>query len=339
MAWVRIDDHLPDHDKLAHCGDYAPLCGWLFVCALAYCNRQLTDGRIPKPHIHKLANFRHVHVETASIGRGADKLASFTDDITCDRLADILVDVGLWEVDGEYFVIHDYLDYQPSRADVDAQRAALSEKRRDAGRKGAEGRWVHGKHGKPDGKPSDLYGKNGKQDGKRYGKRMAPIPIDQDLVCVQDNTPEPPPSVLADDVWQLWRTVADEHRAPVRLGASPTQTTHLLALAGAYTLDELGAALRAWWASPFVTGRNLGLFVSQVDEVLAYLHASDGVVGPHYRRHFRQPADKAPARAPAQVPYRSHADWVCPHEPHCGARRACETRQALDAERAKAAAP
>lgn len=32
----------------------------------------------------------------------------------------------------------------------------------------------------------------------------------------------------------------------------------------------------------------------------------------------------------------ARAEWVCPHEPHCGARARCELRQQLDAERASA---
>ena len=217
---------------------------------------------------------------------------------------------GLWDVVPAGDQIHDYHDYQPARDEVQNHRAEVSEKRRAAGKRGAARRWQ----------------KAWQTDGNGHGKPIAPSHTHTHPIP-EEHT-EARPSVLADDVWQLWRTVADEHGAPVRLGVSQTQTTHLVALAGAYSLDELGAALRAWWASPYVTGRNLGLFVSQLDEVLA--HVASGS-----RTAFRQPPDKAPARAPAQVPYRSLADWVCPHTPHCAARRGCEQRQLLDAAKAK----
>ena len=101
--------------------------------------------------------------------------------------------------------------------------------------------------------------------------------------------------MLADDVWQLWRTVASEHGSDIRLGVSASQTQHLMALADAYQPDELGRAMRAWWDSPWITGRNLGLFVSQVDEVLAHLAKPDG-------RAFRQPAPKPSDTPPPVTP-------------------------------------
>lgn len=40
------------------------------------------------------------------------------------KLADLLVDAGLWEQNGNGYVIHDYLDYNPSRVEIEAKRAA-----------------------------------------------------------------------------------------------------------------------------------------------------------------------------------------------------------------------
>ena len=134
---------------------------------------------------------------------------------------------------------------------------------------------------------------------------------------------------LADDVWQLWRSVAAQHGTDIRLSASHTETAHCMELAGAYTVDDLTPALQAWWASAHTGGRSLGLFRAQVADVLAFIASGS-------RAQFRAPPPPAGATAKAAPAYRSHADWVCPHAPHCGGRRACETRQALDAEKAKA---
>ena len=128
MPWVRLDDNFPDHRKIAELGDYAPVAGWLFICGLAYCNRQLTDGFIPKQHVIRLASFRHLSIETA----GVKGLVSMGEDIEADTLAELLEAVGLWEDRDTHWYIHDYSDYQPTKAEVEAER----EQKRAAGRAG-----------------------------------------------------------------------------------------------------------------------------------------------------------------------------------------------------------
>jgi hypothetical protein len=53
MPWVYLDDHFPEHPKTTAAGGDA---AWLFVCALAYCNRRLTHGRVPKSFIPQLSD-------------------------------------------------------------------------------------------------------------------------------------------------------------------------------------------------------------------------------------------------------------------------------------------
>lgn len=125
MSWVKLDDSFPDHRKLAELGAFAPLCGWLYVCGLAFCNRQLTDGRIPKTHVPRLAGFEHLSVETATIG----EMAAFGEQIDARHIAELLVQAGLWEDDGAYYQIHDYLHYQPSREAVLKERAQIAERK------------------------------------------------------------------------------------------------------------------------------------------------------------------------------------------------------------------
>jgi hypothetical protein len=108
MAWVKLDDRLPDHPKFARVG---PLAGWLYICGLAYCNRLLTDGHIPAAAVRRLAD---------------------VDDP--NALAALLVRERLWIVDGDGYRVHDYLKYQPSRAHAEAVGAARAE----AGRKGGD---------------------------------------------------------------------------------------------------------------------------------------------------------------------------------------------------------
>ena len=98
MSWLKIDDQFPDHPKVVEAG---PLASWLHVCGMAYCARYLTDGFIPGGQIRKLAD-----VDNAS------------------DLAAKLVQAGLWETVDGGFVVHDYLDYNPSAEEVKAKRRA-----------------------------------------------------------------------------------------------------------------------------------------------------------------------------------------------------------------------
>ena len=121
MAWLRIDDTVPEHRKMLAAGHAA---AWMWVCGIAYCQRQLTDGFIPALAIPMLGV------------TGADR---------AKKLAHVLVKVGLFEaVDGGYCV-HDYHDHNATKDEALARKEAISLKRSEAGRRGARGRWQNGK--------------------------------------------------------------------------------------------------------------------------------------------------------------------------------------------------
>ena len=98
MTWVKLDDQFADHPKVVAAG---PMAAWLYVCGLTYAARLMTDGYIPNAQVRRLADIE-----------GADEQAQR------------LVDVGLWEVVEDGFQIHDYEDYQLTRADIEKKRAA-----------------------------------------------------------------------------------------------------------------------------------------------------------------------------------------------------------------------
>lgn len=100
MAWVKLDDQFFRHPKVLAAGRDARD---LYLAALCYCNSGLTDGLLAAAVMPLLA------AETMVPDAGA--------------AAERLVTVGLWEPDGDGYRIHDYLDYQPSAAQVRAQRA------------------------------------------------------------------------------------------------------------------------------------------------------------------------------------------------------------------------
>lgn len=137
MAWVRLDDGFPEHPKIAAAG---PLAMALHVAALCYCNRNLTDGFVPNAVLARLADFTGIDVKHAEHDY---------EPVTVAMLAEQLVQNDLWHEAAGGHQIHDYLDYQTSRADIRSGRDDLSVKRSQAGKAGAQARW-HGKNGKRD---------------------------------------------------------------------------------------------------------------------------------------------------------------------------------------------
>ena len=114
MTWVVLDDKMPEHPKIVGLSDGAFR---LHVSAIAYSNRHLTDGII-----------------------SADMVAQLMPRYRKNFL-DELLRRAVWVelVPDECYEIHDYLDWNKSRAEVSQQRKAKAE----GGRKGAARRWQH----------------------------------------------------------------------------------------------------------------------------------------------------------------------------------------------------
>jgi hypothetical protein len=164
VSWVRLDDTLHSHPKVLDAGLEAL---GLWALALSHCGAYLTDG-----HVRRAAAMR---------------LAGAPD--VLERLASTLVRVGLWEVhpSGDGWQVHDFLAYNPSRAEVQSQRSDLSEKRAEAGRKGAASRWH--RDGTANAKPhgNGVANADGK-DGNCHGPDHGPVP------SRPDPDPDPIPS-------------------------------------------------------------------------------------------------------------------------------------------------
>lgn len=112
MAWVRIDDQFTEHPKLIEAG---PLGVAMQMAGLCYANRNLTDGMLPAKAVARFMPTVSFDPETG-------------EQITWKDVANRLVQLGIWlEVEGGY-MIHDYLKYQPSRSEVEAERAAARER-------------------------------------------------------------------------------------------------------------------------------------------------------------------------------------------------------------------
>ena len=95
MTWVRLDDTMGDHPKIISLSDRAFR---LHILGLLYCSRHLTDGRVPERVAH------------AMVANGK-------------RYAEELVAAGSWDAIAGGYEVHDYGEFQLSKAQVLEQRA------------------------------------------------------------------------------------------------------------------------------------------------------------------------------------------------------------------------
>ncbi|MCP2339203.1 hypothetical protein [Actinomadura rupiterrae] len=136
MPWVRFDDQFPIHRKIDGLSDAAFR---LHVSAICWSARNLTDGRISAAELRMVARMRRP-----------------------DKFVDELCRSGLWRrVDGGW-LIHDYLEFQPSRSKVEKGRVAKAERQR---------RWL---------------------DKRKNGPVEKPVDRDASIDASQDDAPSPP---------------------------------------------------------------------------------------------------------------------------------------------------
>lgn len=107
MSWAKVDDQLHAHRKAKLAWKYHPRALGLHLLALSYCAGQLTDGHVDLEFVE----------EKVPAGRERD------------NVTEALVNAGLWMPENGGWLINDWLEYNPSRADVLAKRA------KDAARK------------------------------------------------------------------------------------------------------------------------------------------------------------------------------------------------------------
>lgn len=130
MAWIRLDDHYDEHPKLAKVG---PLGHAMFVAGLAYCNRNLTDGFVPWAKARNLLNWEF-EAPDGTVFTVAVTSGTAGDDVTCKFVIGLLLAAGLWEEAEGGYMIHDYAEFQPTKAEVQADR----EQKRTAGQAGGK---------------------------------------------------------------------------------------------------------------------------------------------------------------------------------------------------------
>lgn len=106
MPWGRLDDSLYDHPKLDRLPEGERLQGvGLWAVAISWSNRFLTDGHLPRARVEKLGG--------------------------TVELAEALVTAEMFDHDGSGYAIHDFLDFNESRAEVVERREKEARRKAD----------------------------------------------------------------------------------------------------------------------------------------------------------------------------------------------------------------
>lgn len=108
--YIRVDADFWDNPKAIAAG---PGGRSLYLCALAWSRKQLTDGAVPAHVLPALAFKTGLPIEAAQ------------------DTADRLVEARLWKRTADGWEIHDYAEHQLTKADVDRQRAQWRKRQGD----------------------------------------------------------------------------------------------------------------------------------------------------------------------------------------------------------------
>ena len=107
MAWGRLDDGYYDHPKVLKALDSDAGAVGLHCRAIAYCAKHQLDGHLSERAVCSLMPLQ------------SDR----------EKAVAALLDAGLLERNGDSYVVHDFLDYNPSREEV------IEKRRKDRERK------------------------------------------------------------------------------------------------------------------------------------------------------------------------------------------------------------
>ena len=272
MSWFRVDDGFPEHPKLAALeGDpvlWAKALA-LWVAGNCYATRNRTDGEIARARVARLVPFRDAV-----------------------KVAEQLVACGLWEDRGSYFLVHNFLEYNASRAEREAMTAKKTQRQQ-------------------------------KWRDRRSTDAHVDASVDASTVRTVDNSVDPapkpipkprenplPPSaasplVPAEKLVELWNVAAKGTPLPAAVGLSDKRKRHA-------TARQRPDRDEAWWgalfarvaASPFCRGEktewraDLGWLLSSEDNLLKVLEGKyDARAGPG------PPSRPAEIVPPSHMPY------------------------------------
>lgn len=100
MTWTKLDDQLHSHPKVQKAWQESRASIGLHMLALSHAGAYLTDGHVSEAFVR------------AQLPAAGERR----------RAVGVLVDSGLWERNGDGWVIHDFLDFNLSAAEVKGKR-------------------------------------------------------------------------------------------------------------------------------------------------------------------------------------------------------------------------
>jgi hypothetical protein len=130
MAWVRFDDQYPIHRKVAGLSDTAFR---LHSAAIFWCARNGTDGFVPEEDLDQVCAQVRAPARFASecVKRGTWHLAAHA--CTSENCPEPRDESG--------WVIHDYLEYQPTKDEAETARKKQQQEKSTGGKLGNHRRW------------------------------------------------------------------------------------------------------------------------------------------------------------------------------------------------------
>lgn len=144
MTWARLDDRFHEHRKVKSAWHVDPGAVGLHVVAITYCAGHETDGLVDVEFVRE------------KLPRQRDR----------DRLIGALVNAGLWEPVDDGWLLHDFLDYNPSKASLDEKRARDAE-RKARGRRTQSERTPHVVRADTTRSPNGVHAASGGPDPTR----------------------------------------------------------------------------------------------------------------------------------------------------------------------------
>ena len=179
MPWVRFDDQYTIHRKVDGLSDAAFR---LHTSAIFWCARNLTDGFVSGEDLDGVTARVRTPARFAAecVSRGAWHEARF--DCPSEKCAG--------PVDGDGWVIHDYLRYQPSKAEVLADREDAA-KRQAKWRAGKTGRNAVTRPGMSENDPIHNAGSNGVTNAVNKPSPARPAPKEAGRAVPAPERPAP----------------------------------------------------------------------------------------------------------------------------------------------------
>lgn len=109
MTWAKLDDSFHSHPKVRAAWNQSTTSIGLHMLAIAFAAAYETDGKVPTWFVEGV------------LPKARDRQSAI----------DALLETGMWSENGAGYAIHDFLDYNPSKAKLEDKRSKDSARKRE----------------------------------------------------------------------------------------------------------------------------------------------------------------------------------------------------------------